>query len=269
MQDVCSGVLCTDGCCCLLYTICANIDSVGLNKIKPLARANNITSFITSIDPTVFNACVNRISAVALQRRRRLHSFDDLINIYIYIYHACRFTRSFVLDRFSPKRFHRVNNFIIIGHNQCLIVYRGRSEIRRKCTDTLPGRYLAVPDHRDCVRDATPEDIHGRRVQDGESCPADHLAEPQLHGPAIGVGAKLAVRTTTAATVTSLRPVLGRCSTAIRGRRTTVARMQYIRKLAPTHYLPTTRPLCSMVYGFTRVQDRDKVSCPRFGHVLR
>lgn len=77
--------------------------------------------------------------------------------------------------------------------NNFLLVYRGRSEVRRKCTDTLSGRYLAVADHCHRLRDATPEDFHGRRVQDGESCPVDYFAKPQLYGPAVGAGAKLTV----------------------------------------------------------------------------
>jgi len=111
--------------------------------------------------------------------------------------------------------------------------HRRRSEVWRKCSDTLPGRHIPVADHSHRVRDAPPEYVHGGRIQDGQSSPADHIAEPKLYGPAVGARAELAAvrtatpaaataTTATATTATALRPVLGH--RPIRRRRT-VARM--------------------------------------------
>lgn len=59
-----------------------------------------------------------------------------------------------------------------------LFFYRGRSEVWRKRTDTLPGRHISVADHSYSVCDAPPEDVDGGRVQDGQGSSADHIAEP-------------------------------------------------------------------------------------------
>jgi len=69
----------------------------------------------------------------------------------------------------------------------------------RRCTENgfpsavaLPRGDFAQRHHRHRLRHAVQVALPAGGLQTGESGPADHLAESELHGPAAGVGAEFA-----------------------------------------------------------------------------
>lgn len=70
--------------------------------------------------------------------------------------------------------------------------FRGGAELRGQRAGALPGGCIAVCNNRHSVHYEAQVADYGGGVQACQECAADHITEPQLHGPAVGVGAGLA-----------------------------------------------------------------------------
>lgn len=69
------------------------------------------------------------------------------------------------------------------------LCFRGGAEQRRKRTSALPGRRVAIRNNCYRLRHEAQAAHNGGGVQARQKRAADHISEPQLHGPAAGVGA--------------------------------------------------------------------------------